>query len=173
MFRTSLGVEMKPGAGTRQRPKDTPRVQPISLVRPDTATLDALPEGWTEFPDALRATRDAVAANPAGEPWGSRLFMLGDEVVGWGGFKGPPEGGVVEVGYEVAPDWQRRGLATAAVAALIEEAFAAPEVDAVVAHTLAEPGPSPRVLEKNGFARDGEGPKGSWRFRLRRGAAAG
>ncbi len=50
------------------------------------------------------------------------------------------------------PAWQGRGLATAAVRELLREAFAAPDVERVTARTLAEPGPSVRVLEKSGFA---------------------
>lgn len=55
---------------------------------------------------------------------------------------------------------------------MLHEAFAAPEVQAAVAHTLAEPCPSARVLEKSGFAREGEVPDQgigkAWRFRLER-----
>jgi RimJ/RimL family protein N-acetyltransferase len=92
--------------------------------------------------------------------------------VGWGGFKGPPAGGVVELGYEIVPAHRRRGLATAAVREMLRAAFAAPEVKAVIAHTLAEPGPSCRVLEKTGFARDCEVADDqvgtAWRWRLER-----
>jgi RimJ/RimL family protein N-acetyltransferase len=90
-------------------------------------------------------------------------------LVGWGGFKGPPSDGVVELGYEIAPGFRERGLATAAVGQMVAEAFAAPEVQSVIAHTLPEPGPSTRVLEKSGFDRDGEGPESTWRYRLERG----
>ncbi len=44
----------------------------------------------------------------------------------------------------------------------------------MIAHTLAEPGPSPRVLEKAGFALVGEEPlddgRVAWRFRILDGA---
>ena len=59
-------------------------------------------------------------------------------LVGWGGFKGPPDAdGAVEIGYAVAPAWEGRGVATAAVAELLREAWAAPGVRRVLAHTLA------------------------------------
>lgn len=92
--------------------------------------------------------------------------------MGWGGFKGPPRDGDVELGYEVAAAWRGRGIATAAVRELLREAFAASEVQAVLAHTLAEPGPSVRVLEKTGFLREGEVADDhvgrAWRLRLGR-----
>jgi ribosomal-protein-alanine N-acetyltransferase len=161
----------------------------VLLVEPDLALLDAaiddrpalervlrchVAEGWTVFPEALLATRDAVAADPESTRWGARLFLLAEPrtLVGWGGFKGPPRRGVIELGYEVAPQWAGRGLATAAVRALLQEAFAAPEVQTVLAHTRAEPGASVRVLEKVGFIRQGAVAHDqigrAWRFRLDR-----
>jgi hypothetical protein len=60
--------------------------------------------GWATFTEALQPTRDALAANPDASAWGARFFVAGDppELVGWGGFKGPPKDGVAELGYEIA-----------------------------------------------------------------------
>jgi ribosomal-protein-alanine N-acetyltransferase len=133
-----------------------------------------LADGWDAFPDAMRRTRDALAADPGGARWGTRLFVLEEPptLVGWGGFKGAPTAGAVEIGYAVAPDWQSRGVATAAVAALLEEAFAAPEVESVIAHTLPGANASTRVLEKTGFAHETDvidlEAGTAWRFRRRR-----
>jgi ribosomal-protein-alanine N-acetyltransferase len=129
--------------------------------------------GWVSFTDALPPTRDAVAADPGRVEWGPRFFVAGDspELVGWGGFKGPPEGGVVELGYEIAEARQGRGLATAATRAMLEEAFGDDRVAVVVAHTLPERNASNRVLEKAGFSFDGEAEEDGetvWRFRLAR-----
>jgi ribosomal-protein-alanine N-acetyltransferase len=158
-------------------------------VTPDLALLEAaisgrpalrralaceVAEGWNVVSEALHATRDAVAADPDSTRWGARLFVLEEPrtLVGWGGFKSPPRDGVVELGYEVASSWEGRGLATAAVRELLREAFAAPEVLTVLAHTLAEPGPSVRVLEKTGFVLEREVPDDevgtAWRLRLDR-----
>jgi RimJ/RimL family protein N-acetyltransferase len=93
------------------------------------------------------------------------------ELVGWGGFKGPPRDGVVELGYEIAESRRERGLATAAVRAMLAEAFADDRVEAVIAHTLPERNASNRVLEKAGFRFDGDGREGDravWRYRLPR-----
>ena len=126
------------------------------------------------FPRSLTRARDAVAANPGGARWGARFFVLDDPrvLVGWGGFKGAPEDGAVEIGYAIAPGWEGRGLGTAAAAALVREALADPDVAAVLAHTLPARGASVRVLENNGFVRDGENLDGDvgvvWRFRRER-----
>lgn len=118
----------------------------------------AVADGWEAFPSALPAARGALAADPEGARWGTRLFILDEPrtLVGWGGFKGPPVDGVVELGYAVAPDFRSRGIASDAVLEMLREAFAHTGVVAVIAHTLAEPNPSTRVLEKTGFLFDGE-----------------
>jgi ribosomal-protein-alanine N-acetyltransferase len=152
----------------------------IRLVRADAELLEAalagddalaralghdVVAGWATFREALKSKHDAA--------WGSRLFVAGEppELVGWGGFKGPPRGGVVEIGYEIAAARRGRGLATAAVRAMVAEAFADDEVEAVIAHTLPERNASNRVLEKAGFRFDGdalESGRGVWRYRRRR-----
>jgi RimJ/RimL family protein N-acetyltransferase len=129
--------------------------------------------GWIGFTEALQPTRDALAADPDGATWGTRLFLgtAPDELVGWGGFKGPPADGVVEIGYEIAPGRQGRGLAGAAARALVAEAFADLAVDTVRAHTLPESNRSNRLLESAGFVNRGEALEGTdqvWRFDLRR-----
>jgi ribosomal-protein-alanine N-acetyltransferase len=125
--------------------------------------------GWATFTTALQRTRDALAADPGGAAWGARLFVAGDppELVGWGGFKGPPDDdGVVELGYEIAEARRGRGLATAAARAMLAEAFADERVTTVIARTLADRNTSHRVLEKAGFAYEGTAQDGEaiWRF---------
>ena len=55
--------------------------------------------GWATFREALQPTRDALAKTNA-VAWGTRFFVTDEphELVGWGGFKGAPEDGVVELG---------------------------------------------------------------------------
>jgi [ribosomal protein S5]-alanine N-acetyltransferase len=138
----------------------------------------AVVPGWATFTEALRPARDAVASDPGRAVWGTRFFVAGDppELVGWGGFKGPPRGGVVEVGYEIAERRRGRGLATAATRAMLAEAFADERVTVVIAHTLPERNASNRVLEKAGFGWDGvarEGGEVVWRYSRSRGGGAG
>ena len=129
--------------------------------------------GWNSFPEALAHVRGTVAADPAAVEWGTRFFVEGDRMVGWGGFKGAPSAdGEVELGYEIAEAERGRGLATAATEEMLRVAWAAPEVGSVIAHTLAERNASTRVLEKCGFTHEaeiedpGDGPV--WRWRISR-----
>lgn len=165
-----------------------PQLPTVRLVDATVPTLDAaiagddalagalgLPvvPGWATFAEALPVVRGALADDPTGIVWGPRLFVAGapPAVVGWGGFKGAPRDGVVEIGYEIAESRRCRGLATAAATAMLDVAFACPDVTAVIAHTLGEPNPSNRVLSKLGFQGDGEFVDGDqliWRFRLDR-----
>ncbi|HEX8645635.1 MAG TPA: GNAT family N-acetyltransferase [Thermoleophilaceae bacterium] len=174
-------------------PQDRPGASPPRLVAAELALLDAALEGddalslalgghavaenWhADAREAIQWTRDRVAEDPEYLRWGTRLFVAeGDPpaLIGWGGFKGAPADGVVELGYAIAPAERGRGLATAAVEAMLREAFADPAVTAVIAHTLPEANASTRVLEKSGFRRDGEGRDEDvgtvWRWRRERG----
>lgn len=139
--------------------------------------VDVVP-GWATFTEALLPTRDALHANSNGSAWGARLFVAGKppELVGWGGFKGPPQAGVVELGFEIAAARRGRGLATAATRAMLAEAFVDERVIRVIAHTRPERSASSRVLEKAGFQYDGQAREDQtrvWRFLLARPARAG
>jgi RimJ/RimL family protein N-acetyltransferase len=132
--------------------------------------------GWATFREALQPTRDAMAKTEA-VAWGTRLFVTDEpqELVGWGGFKGAPEDGVVELGYEIAESRRGRGLATEVTRAMVAEAFADPDVTSVVAHTLPERNASNRVLKKAGFRFDAtveEDGETIWRFVVEKGSAA-
>ena len=126
-------------------------------IRSDPQSLGPLlnvpiPEGWPEFPEAFAPSEPE---RPVNATWPSYFFVLPDEgvLVGNGGFAGPPDAaGLVEIGYEIAPAFRNRGLATAAVVAMIQYAFSHNEVRAVVAHTLAEKNASNAVLKKAGMS---------------------
>jgi [ribosomal protein S5]-alanine N-acetyltransferase len=169
--------------------RDVSHVAPRPDVRVEPVTVDwaeALAEGddvfaarfgipvepgWTGFPDALPILLDA--ARGAGErAWGPQLFFDSDgALVGNGGWKGPPQDGVAELGYAVAPGRQRRGIATAVVRSLLDQARSA-HVKVVCAHTLAEENASTRVLARCGFRRvaelvdPDEGPVWRWEIEL-------
>ena len=107
---------------------------------------------WVGFPDALPYAVQAARRMPAGDPWGTHLFFDDDgALVGFGGWKGPPVDGEVELGYAVAPSRRGRGIATAAVCQLVERGRAA-GVEVVTAHTLDVANASTSVLEHCGFA---------------------
>ena len=132
-------------------------------------------EDWEGFPDALPILRASYERKPEGHMWGS-LFFIELEVptlVGFGGFKGPPSlDGVVEIGYAIAPAFRGQGLATDAVAQMVQRGFADAAVHAIDAHTLGHNNPSTRVLQKTGFRKIAEiedPDDGSvWQWRLER-----
>jgi len=146
----------------------------VRLVTPDLGLLDAAiddgaalaralgcvpADSWKVFPDAVRSARDVLADDPASVRWGPRLIVLMAQpsmLVGWGGFKGRPRDGVVEIRYAVAPGQRCRGIARAAVRELVREAFLSADVIAVVARTDAALNPSARVLAKAGFIHEGK-----------------
>jgi ribosomal-protein-alanine N-acetyltransferase len=122
--------------------------------------------GWVGFPEALPIAVAEARRNPA------NLFFdsVDGALVGFGGFKGAPRDGEVEVGYAVAPSRQGRGIATQVVRVLVARAAAA-DVITVSAHSLANDNPSTSVLRRCGFARTAvlEDPVQSqiWRWELR------
>jgi [ribosomal protein S5]-alanine N-acetyltransferase len=132
----------------------------------------ALPPDWPpEFHDAerLRFARRALE-DPAAAGWWLHYVVAEDDppvVAGVTGYKGPPREGVVEVGYSVVPSRQRRGVATAAVAALVDAAWER-GAEVVVAHTLPHLEPSIGVLRKLGFAPADPPEPGVLAFALRR-----
>jgi ribosomal-protein-alanine N-acetyltransferase len=133
-----------------------------------------LPEGWPEFPEAFAFTADRLAQHPEESEWWMQFFVdaATGQLLGSGGYTGPPADRQVEIGYEIAPEFRGRGLGAAAAAALVDRAFASGLVDAAIAHTLPGPNPSTGVLESLGFSRDGEiedPDEGTvWQWRLER-----
>lgn len=111
---------------------------------------------------AMDWCEEQLKAQPGSEGWYFwafiwPAFMSGmDRLVGGGGFKGPPDqNGVVEIGYSMLVSFREQGLATEAVNALIDWAFASGQVREVIAETLPHLIASQRVLEKTGFVETG------------------
>ena len=84
-------------------------------------------------------------------PWIGYLAVNGDEIVGSGGFVGPPEDDRVEIAYGSLPGYEGRGHATRTAASLIAIAHAARPGIEIYAKTLPEDGPSPAILRRLGF----------------------
>jgi RimJ/RimL family protein N-acetyltransferase len=161
------------------------------LVNCDKAILEAIFQGdakiaehlgvkvpavWTEFGEpAFRWSWNALEQHPGTERWWGYLPVLKSEnlLVGSCGYTGfPSEEGVVEIGYEIAPDKRNQGLATEVVQALVRHAFADARVQTVRAHTLPEENASNRILRKNGFVYVGDSvdpDEGTvWRWELKK-----
>ncbi len=99
----------------------------------------------------------------------SWLIVENDEVVGLCSITRPPERGVIDIGYGVAPSRQGRGSAGRAIGEIVAWAKASADVTAITADTSTTNLASQRVLERNGFIRVGEridkedGPLICWR----------
>lgn len=104
--------------------------------------------------ETMRFLYKHLKANPDVLGWWTYLFVHAEDrvLIGQGGYKGKANGaGTVEIGYAIVPAYRRRGLATETAQGLIDNAFAHAHVKRVDAHTLAEPNPSTKVLEKVGM----------------------
>lgn len=136
-----------------------------------TATGMTVAQGYLAFPEALEFTAERLnlGMDPA---WSTHLIVdsMDNELVGMGGFNGPPELGSVELGLSIAPAQQGEGIGAAAVRALVASA-AQRGATMVYAFTVAEPGPSPSMLIRCGFtkvaeiAESDDGPLWRWEVR--------
>lgn len=98
-----------------------------------------------------------VAQEPADADWVTRLLVApSGEVVGRAGFHGAPQDGTVEVGYEVAPEAQRRGHARAALRILLDVARREPDVHTVRATIRPDNVASRSLAEAHGLVITGE-----------------
>ena len=137
-----------------------------------------LADEWLGFPaarEAMQPSLEHLQKHPEILGWWTYLFVYKPDrtLIGLGGFKGlVTEDGAVELGYEIAPAYRRRGLAAEAARGMINYAFANKQVSRVQAHTLPEKNASTGVLEKVGMEfveavqdpQDGE----VWRWSLSR-----
>lgn len=114
-----------------------------------------LAPGGLDEPDVLswieRSALGVRAKVGAPSAW---FIVAGDEVVGVVSFKSVVGDGAVEIGYGVAEARRGHGHATAAVALVVGEARS--RGLALVAETALSNTASQRVLQRNGFERDGE-----------------
>jgi RimJ/RimL family protein N-acetyltransferase len=136
-----------------------------------------VPDDWP--PDlydeaAIRWWLEQLQSDVESAGWCSYYFVLDEGespavLIGAGGYKGRPRDGAVEIGYSIVAGHRRRGLASEAVAGLVENAFECPQVTRVIAQTLPDLHPSIGVLERNRFRLAGEGSEpGVIRYELTR-----
>lgn len=128
--------------------------------------------GYPEFPEAFAYVRELLAEHPGQGGWWMYFFIdrAAGALVGSGGYKGPPADGLVEIGYEIAPEFRGSGYASEAARLLVTRALEHDAVQAVQAHTLPEENASTAVLVKCGFVKIGTvtevdaGDVWQWRF---------
>ena len=97
---------------------------------------DRLATAITLWPCDAQA-RPLAAAPPT--PWTRYLAWADGQVVGGGGFTGPPRHGRVEIGYFTLPGQQRQGHGRRTANALLALARAADAGLTVIAHTRHAP----------------------------------
>lgn len=143
--------------GEGEAPADAPLLPDVPLAPPAILAL-------------LRGV--AVIARAGDEARAVAWFAIVDgEACGLISFKGDGTAGEYEIGYGVASTRRHRGIATGAVAAVIETA-AAQGLIALTAETAVDNLPSQTALQRNGFIRTGErtdpedGPLYLWRREL-------
>lgn len=120
---------------------------------------DQVAEGYNEFPGALEQMIELLRSGEMQAEWATLLIILKSErtLIGIGGYYGAPdESGMVEIGYQIAPEYRGQGYATEAAQGMIERAFADPRTRLVQAHTLANENASTTVLKKCGMLKVGE-----------------
>lgn len=116
-----------------------------------------LPADGVDAPSVLEIVRRMAVAVRATYCAGCWMIVVDSEVVGLCSYKGPPDlAGVVEIGYGIAPSCRQRGYATRAVAHLLKVAVQDRAIRGLVAETMTGNLASQRVLERNGFVREGK-----------------
>lgn len=118
-----------------------------------------VPDSWTEMGTGpLIYTLEKLSAGEDEYGWWTYfpIHKKDNSLIGSGGYKGKPKDGTVEIGYEIAPAYRNKGLATEYAQALIDRAFSFPEIHTVLAHTLAADNASTSVLTKCGFTKTEE-----------------
>ena len=167
-------VGARPGASTAPPPASGRAGATAAPVAERTA--DVVVEGVEELVrSVVEAVDDAVgeAACDLGADgsWGTFLGVDPDtrRVVGTCGYRGAPRECRVEIAFWTFPPFEGCGWATAMARALVERAFADPEIELVLAHTLPEKAPATSVLTAAGFTYTG--PTARRRTCARRGAS--
>jgi len=133
------------------------------LVSGSALTPGEVADWHPEYPlaETVDALQMLLAAHQAsgtlgGLPrWWVHEIRLGGQVVGDVGFHGPPVADgpvVVEIGYALVPSLRGRGVASRAVAQLLEVAWRDGAVQ-VLAETDPDNAPSQAVLRRLGFRR--------------------
>ena len=84
-------------------------------------------------------------------PWIGYFVLHQNEVIGVGGYKGPPKNQKIEIAYGVVPEKEGQGWATKICQYLTKMALAEAPTIKVSARTLMEENASTKVLRKNGF----------------------
>jgi RimJ/RimL family protein N-acetyltransferase len=95
----------------------------------------AAPDGWPVKREMFEYAVARLKEHPEEAEWLVYLFFEAGALVGSGGYHGPPDNRTVEIGYEIAPEFQGKGRGTAAVKELLRHAATTKAVDTVIGKT--------------------------------------
>ncbi len=153
-----------PGAAIR-----TPRLALISLtLEMVRATLQGkavlaerlglrVPDEWPgpDFEDILLLIEMELERDPERSVWERTIVHTADRIlIGGIGCKGRPDHtGMVEIGYNIVPAYQRQGYASEAARGLVEWLWEQPDVRRITADCRPDNAGSIRVLEGLGMVR--------------------
>lgn len=136
-------------------PMNTEFIEAVLDLRRDDAAkalglrlTDAWPTGaerWLEI--RLKQFREDETA----APWLSRAVVLDGTLIGRAGFHHPPREGESELGYEIDPEFRRRGYASEAVRGLLHWGFSSPDLERAVACIAPANHVSLHMIEALGF----------------------
>ena len=145
-------LRLEPSDLSRLLATDVPEIWPPEHW--EAHVLDFIDKQCRETPSTIGWNRYVVLRS-------QRPVLVGT----LGGF--PRSATDVEIGYSILPPWQRRGIATEGVKALVTEIFRDARVNVISAQTFPHLVASVRVLEKCGFKHVGCGDdEGTIRYRL-------
>lgn len=146
------------------------RVEGSALAIAVGAVIPALwpPEHWE--PHVYDFLEELYARAPYAVAWTRYVVTRTEPATLIGTLGGFPRTDVeAEVGYGILPPWQRQGLATEGLLALMEEIRRRDEIQTFTAQTYPHLAASVRVLEKCGFDWAGPGDEeGTVRYRRNR-----
>ena len=116
-----------------------------------------IPDAWpgADLLEALPFFIEVMEKDPAGLVWDGIILQKAEQIaIGGIGFHGgPDEAGMVEIGYNIIPAYERQGYATEMARSVIEWAFHTPGIQVITAECLDDNIGSIRVLEKVGMRR--------------------
>jgi [ribosomal protein S5]-alanine N-acetyltransferase len=101
--------------------------------------------------DTLQMTIDFYKKVGFIPPWICYYIKQDGNIVGSGGFKGPPVGGKIEIAYGTFEGSRKQGIGTEICKKLVNIALETDPFVRITARTLPENNFSNRVLEKNNF----------------------
>jgi RimJ/RimL family protein N-acetyltransferase len=102
--------------------------------------------------DILKVYPDYYGKVGYNKPWiGYFVTLDGNEIVGFGGYKGKPREGKVEIAYGTVKHYEGKGFGTEICRQLVQLSLQTDPSIRITARTLMEINASTKILSRNGF----------------------